>query len=75
MDVQFSGAVDFTPLLSGAGNMAPSPRVSAQTDSHTEMLQSQQSILGPLSGGDAAMAISTELALNAGLGANINIWV
>lgn len=79
MDVQFSGAVDFAPLLTGIGGTAGTsarmntPAVGAG-DEHANMLQAQQSVLNPLSGGVAAMVMSTELALNAGMGANINIW-
>lgn len=49
MDVQFSGAVDFSPLFNTNGRVGPQPSWSNKAFSAQEsMLQSQNSMLQPL---------------------------
>ncbi|HBA85723.1 MAG TPA: hypothetical protein DCZ95_16700 [Verrucomicrobia bacterium] len=48
MDVQFSGAVDFAPLFNNRYAPAAAPAPNRNTSFQSDMLHSQNAILGPL---------------------------
>ena len=55
MDVQFSGAIDYSPLFSSMNKYGPSgtPKTSGATFQN-DMQESQQAILGPLQSDEEA---------------------
>ena len=77
MDVQFSGAVDFAPLFNYMPRPAPAaPKPAAGgASAQAAMLQSQQSLLGPLSGGGMSLETNVSSVVSSEVGANLNIWV
>jgi hypothetical protein len=68
MDIQFSGAVDFQPLIKQL-NTTPRPKKSQSNNSYGGMLNSQRSILNNL---NRANQLSAGYSMLAGRSINIS---